>query len=431
MEKAIPPTKRILDVRLLAVLLSVVLTALAVRLTFIAPALENPDSFQYRTLAENIRAHRSFSLDSHPPFGPSIRRAPVYPLFLALVGDRARLWQSILDSLVAALICLILASRVKLRWTAAAGMTYALHPGAVFLANAILSETLFTFLLTLAVTALLFGIRRNQLSWTAAAGVLMGLAALCRPIAAPFFVVVAAVIWLSRKSIRRPFWMAAVFSVATLFTMAPWLVRSSVAAGHFVLVAAAGPLNFAIATAPEQWNLNDQSSIWQDEHYWRTDPCGRVLTARTPPEAVRADNLCLQTAIANLKKDPRRYVRNRITQLVHFPLSSFDTATGNSTSFQAALRQRAYGVLGMKFGLWTLFSFIPLLAGLLGMFAGRPEIENRLCGALWVFTILIHLPGYVEYRYFVPAVPMLLVTAAYGLDWLERATRPDPPLPRV
>ncbi len=385
------------------------------------PATETADSVQYRTLAENIRAHRSFSPDSHAPFRPSIRRAPVYPLFLALVGDRGRLWQSILDSLVPALICLILNGRVRLRWIAAAGMIYALHPGAIFYTNAILSESLFTFLFTVAVAVLLFGIRRNQLSWTAAAGVLMGLAALCRPIAASFFVVVAAVIWLSRKSIQRSFWMAAVFSFATIFTMAPWLVRSSAAAGHFVLVAADGPLNFAIATAPEQWDLNEQSSIWQNEHYWHVDPCGRALTqARTPSEAVRADHLCMHEAIANLKKDPQSYVRNRIAQLVHFPLSSFDTATGNSTSFQTALRQRAYGVLGMKFGLWTLFSFIPLLAGLLGMFAGRPEIENRLCGALWVFTILIHLPGYVEYRYFLPAVPMLLVTAAYGFDWLER-----------
>jgi 4-amino-4-deoxy-L-arabinose transferase-like glycosyltransferase len=330
------------------------------------------------------------------------------------------LWQSVLDSLVAALICLLLEGRVRRRWSVAAGMIYALHPAAVLYASSILSESLFTFLFTLAVAGLIFGIRRDRVSWAAAAGVVMGLAALCRPVATPFFIVVAAVIWLSRKSVRRPFRMAAAFSVAMILAMAPWFVRSSVAAGHFVLVSA-GPVNFALATAPERWNLNDQSSIWQNEHYWRAGPCGRALAqARTPPEAVRADQVCLQVAIANLRSDPKRYVRNRITQLVHFPLSSFDVVTGNTTSIQAALRQRAYGVLGMKLGLWSFFSLIPLLAGLLGMFAGRPAIENRLCGALWVFTILIHLPGYVEYRYFLPAVPMLLVTAAYGFDWLEQ-----------
>jgi hypothetical protein len=74
----------------------------------------------------------------------------------------------------------------------------------------------------------------------------------------------------------------------------------------------------------------------------------------------------------------------------------------------------------MKVGLFVLFSLVPLLAGTIGLFAGRRAIEKTLCGALWVFTLVIQLPGYVEYRYFFPAVPMLLVTAAYAFDWLER-----------
>jgi hypothetical protein len=318
------------------------------------------------------------------------------------------------------MICLILDGGVRRRWAAAAGMIYALHPAALEYVNSTLSESLFTFLFTAAVTVLIFGIRRNRLSCAALAGVLMGLAALCRPIAAPHLVAVVAAIWLSRKSIHRPFWIAAVFSVGTIFTMIPWIVRSSAAAGHFALVANTS-VNFALATAPEPWNLNDQDSIWTNEHYWRADPCGRALThARTPQEEVRADHICLQVAITNLKLDPQRYVRNRITQLAHFLLSSFDIATGNTTSFRTALQQRAYAVLGMKFGLWSFFSLIPLLAGLLGMLVGRPSIENRLCTALWVFTILIALPGYVEYRYFFPATPMLLISAAYGFDWLDR-----------
>ena len=428
------PTARSLDVRLLAVLLSVALTALAVRLTYIAakPPTEGPDSYQYRTIAENLRAYRAFSLDSKEPFGPTIRRAPLYPLFLALVGgsgeaisgERARLWQSVLDSLVAAMICLILYGLVQLRWAVAAGMIYALHPAAMHYASSILSESLFTFVSTVAVTTLVFSIRRDKLSWIFAAGLLMGLAALVRPVAAPFFIVVAGAIWWLRKSIRRPMAMALVFSVASLVAMAPWIVRSSVAAGRFVLIIATGPVNFALATAPEQWNLNDQSSIWQNEHYWRTDPCGRALReAHTPPEAARADQICLDAALVNLKKNPRDYAGNRMTQVVHFPLSSFDVATGNATSFGAALRRGDWKALGMKVGLFTLFSLVPLLAGTIGLFAGRRTIEKTLCGALWVSTILIQLPGYVEHRYFFPAVPMLLITAACAFDSLERAIR--------
>jgi 4-amino-4-deoxy-L-arabinose transferase-like glycosyltransferase len=420
--------------------LSVALTALAVRLTYIAAEVspEGPDSVQYRALAQNLRAHHAFSLDSSPPFGPTIRRAPLYPLFLALVagsgdgisGERARIWQAVLDALVAVMICLILHGLVRLRWAVAAGMVYAFHPAAMLYASSILSESLFTFLVTLAAAILLFGIRRDRLWWIFAAGLLMGLAALARPVAAPFFLIVAAAIWWWRKSIRTPVAMAVVFSAATLAVMTPWIVRSSAAAGRFVLVNATGPVNFALATAPEPWSLNDQSSIWQSKHYWRADPCGRALMeAHTPPEAAHADQICLQVALKDLRKNPRYYIQNRISQLVHFPLTSFDVATGNSTSFHTALQQRAWAVLGMKLGLFTVFSLVPLLAGMVGLFVGRRAVEKTLCGALWVFTILIHLPGYVEYRYFFPAVPMLLITAAFAFDWLnERSSwRTSPP----
>jgi 4-amino-4-deoxy-L-arabinose transferase-like glycosyltransferase len=424
-------------IRFLAILLSVALTAFAIRLTYNAAKVstDGPDSVQYRALAQNLRAHHAFSLDSSPPFGPTIRRAPLYPLFLALVagsgdgisGERARTWQAVLDSLVAAMICLILHGLVRLRWAVAAGMVYAFHPAAMLYASSILSESLFTFLATLAVTILLFGIRRDTLFWIFAAGLLMGLAALARPVAAPFFIIVAAAIWWSRRSIRRPVAMAAVFSAATLAVMTPWIVRSSVAAGRFVLVNATGPVNFALATAAEPWSLNDQSSIWQTEHYWRENPCGHALReARTPPESARADQLCLQVALQDLRKNPRYYIRNRISQLVHFPLTSFDVATGNATSFQTALQQRAWTVLSMKLGLFTLFSLVPLLAGVAGLFVARGAVEKTLCGALWLFTIVIHLPGYLEYRYFFPAVPMLLITAAFAFDWLERALTPEP-----
>jgi 4-amino-4-deoxy-L-arabinose transferase-like glycosyltransferase len=416
--------------RFLLVLLSVTVTALAVRLTYNAARFtpEGPDSVQYRTIAENIRAHHSFSLDTNPPFGPTIRRAPLYPLFLALAGESVRLWQCVLDSLVAAMICLILHGLVRLRWAVAAGMTYAIHPAAILYASSVLSESLFTFLATAAATVLLFGIRRDKLAWMSAAGLLMGLAALARPVAAPFFIVIAAAIWWSRKSIRRPVAMAVVFSVASLVVMTPWIIRSSAVAGRFVLIIATGPVNLALATAPEPWNLNDQSSIWESEHYWRANPCGRALKeAHTPPESARADQICLHVALADLKENPQDYARNRVRQLVHFPLTSFDVATGNATSFQTALLQRAWKVFAMKVGLFTIFSLVPLLAGTLGLFVGRPAFEKSLCGALWIFTILFHLPGYVEYRYFFPAVPMLLITAAFAFDWLERTifTRSD------
>ena len=65
-----------------AAVLCVFVVALAARLTYIAlvPPRLTPDSFDYLTLANNIRTHASFSLSTAAPYTPTIRRAPGYSL---------------------------------------------------------------------------------------------------------------------------------------------------------------------------------------------------------------------------------------------------------------------------------------------------------------------------------------------------------------
>ena len=48
-------------------------------------APQGADAGDYRRLAENLLAGRGFTLSAAPPYEPSARRAPVYPVFLAAV----------------------------------------------------------------------------------------------------------------------------------------------------------------------------------------------------------------------------------------------------------------------------------------------------------------------------------------------------------
>jgi 4-amino-4-deoxy-L-arabinose transferase-like glycosyltransferase len=412
--------------RFRAVVVFLFFVALATRLLCIslsAPRL-SPDSSEYLTLATNIRAHGSFSLSPRAPYTPTIRRPPGYPLFLALFGaslNATRMAQSLLDALVSAMICAVAARRVRLRWAAAAGLIYAVHPGAIFYANTILSETPFTFLLSSAIALLVVAIHRDGLGWAGVAGIVMALAALCRPIGAPLIVVAAGVLLLSATQVPRRFRMAGVFCAAALLTLAPWLIRSGVLAGRFVLVSSTGPVNFALATVSGQWNLNDQASIFQSDYFSRVDPCGRsVSRARSPRESAAADDICLEEAMSNLRRNPGYYARSRLSQLIHFPLTSFDFVTGNQSTFGTAIAQRQYRALALKLFLYALFSFAPLLLAFAGTLLAWRFIEDRLAAAVWTFTIAIYAPGFVEYRYFLPAVPMVLVCAAFGIDQLRR-----------
>ena len=369
-----------------------------------------PDSAQYLQLAANIRAHAAFSLDAAPPLTPTIRRAPLYPLFLALFGAVPRLAQCVLDALTAAMIAFLGGRRA---WWA--GVLYALHPGALFFINAILSESLFTFLMTATVALLVVAARRDDRRWAIAAGIAGALAILCRQAAGPILIVPALLV---RR--RR---IAAAFGAAALIAIAPWIVRCSVLAGRFVFVSAANPFSFALATVPDRFNLNDQASIFRPQAYWNVDPCGRgVNLARTPREAADADAVCMHEALDNLRRYPGYYLRSRVSQLMHFPVTSFDFVTGSTMSVGAALAQRRWDVVATKLVLYAIFSLSPLLLGIAGTLCGARAMENRLASAVWICTFLVYAPGFVEYRYFFPAVPMLLVSAAFAVRRITSRT---------
>jgi hypothetical protein len=318
----------------------------------------------------------------------------------------------------------VLAARgVSLRWAAAAGLLYALHPGGIVYANSILSETLFTVLLSGAIALIVLAIDRNDLHWAAAGGAIMAMAALCRPIGAPFVIVAASLVMLT-ASVPRRFRIAGLFCAAAALTLAPWVMRSSILAGRFVLVSGGSALNLALATANGPWDLNDQASIYNGGYYAHTDPCGHAVSyARDPRASAKADDVCIEEALRNLRRNPGYYARSRVTQLIHFPLTSFDFVTGNRVSLGAALREKQFGVLASKLFLYTVFALTPLLLGFVGALFGAPSIEKRLAAAVWIFTLLLYAPGFVEYRYFLPAVPMLLVCAAFGLQWVEESAR--------
>ena len=405
----------------------VFLVALATRLLYVSlvPPRTTPDSAEYRTLAHNVVAHAAFSFDSQAPYVTTIRRAPAYAVFLGLAGGAVRAVQGLLDALAAAMIFLLAATRVRLRWAAAAALLYVAHPGAIVYANAILSECLFTFLLTVTVALLVVAIHRDRLAWAAAAGVAMAVAALCRPVGAPLFLVLAGTIALSAAVPRRSR-MAGVFCAAMLLGIAPWIIRSSLLAGRFVLVSTTGPVNLSLATAQGPWNLNDEATIFHGPYYWQVDPCGRSLThAQTPRESAQSDDICLHEALGNLRRHPGYYARSRVSQLIHFPVTSFDFVTGNRNTVGAAIAKREYRGLALKLVLYAMFSFAPLLLGAAGALAGWRFMEIRLAAVLWIFTIAVHAPGFVEYRYFLPAVPMLLVCAAFGMEWLDQLLRPN------
>jgi 4-amino-4-deoxy-L-arabinose transferase-like glycosyltransferase len=409
------------DIRgaLLLKALLVFVLALVARLLFLAwrgPSI-SPDTSEYLTLAHNLVAHHSFSLQTTAPFIPSIRRPPAYPGMLAAlewIGLFSPGWivavQAVVDSAVAIIILFLTRLVAPLRWAMLAAIFYALHPGAIFTTTTILSESLFTFVLACALALFIFGLKRDRLLLSIGGGLFMGSAILCRPIVLFLPFVLFGLLVLIRSFPRQPR-HAIAFLIASAIVVFPWSVRTSEVSGQLVLVQGHSAINY---WAPTVLFLDqrDEHAIWsyEEEILKRQFPD----ESYSPQKALETDSFLRREALANIHANPRGYLISRVHAYPHLFLSSFDDFSGFNNSFGALWAQRDFARITTKGLLLLVFSAAPLVMALFGLGFGRRNLFVVLVSSAWLYMLAVHLPLWIEHRFWVPIIPLLVVTAAVG-----------------
>jgi 4-amino-4-deoxy-L-arabinose transferase-like glycosyltransferase len=239
------------------------------------------DMFQYDMLARSIVSGNGFRWyaeedlkliqryltmdvpEEYDPRGvPTSFRPPGYPAFLALIyalggvgEDRlfsARLAQALLGATVAPLVW-ALARRVGFSERAArlsAGII-AVLPLLVVYPLALATENLYTPLLALALLLILRAADKERLRDYAAAGLVLGAAALTRSIVAAFVPLVALWIWRSTEERRQGVLRAAVVAVCCLVVTIPWAARNSLLHGRLTWVESALGYDLYMGYHPE------------------------------------------------------------------------------------------------------------------------------------------------------------------------------------
>lgn len=257
-----------LDLALLAVVLCV---AAAWRLLFVstgAPTFVTPDSDDY--------LRPGYELARGLGFEPELRRTPLYSLFVALVlaagGNLGALalTQHVLGVATAALTYGLGRATFGPVAGAIAGLAVAVSGPLLVYEHYVMAEALFTLLVTAAAFALVLASRRGTTACLFAAGAVMGLAALTRPVGQaliPVSVVVAMLLALPRlgTGLRH----AALVALGAAVVLAPWAGRNLVVHGT---IGAEGALGQALIGR----------TIRHDRGYVYDDP------ARPEPDPVRA-----------------------------------------------------------------------------------------------------------------------------------------------
>jgi hypothetical protein len=236
----IEPNQAMIALALLAILIRLIPLARRSADFAILP----PDSVQYLELADGLRHGCGFArLVDGACANSEILRTPGYPLLLAAQhGIRSVL---VVQSLIAGILCWLLAYWVSQRWNGAAALlaeaVVAFDMPSLTAANVILSDAFFQFVLFLAVIPILLAAtaeRYRRIAWCMAvsAGLAATLAILTRPIALMLLMALPIPFLFSAHLPRRTrlTFAAVVFAIPTVVTFA-WITRNYLTTGYFGL----------------------------------------------------------------------------------------------------------------------------------------------------------------------------------------------------
>ena len=234
------------------------------------------DEHEYLALARSLSNHDGFRYpDPAPPELGRERfsRAPLYPFFVSVTGGEAvsrtqprssprsiKVAQAMVGTLGVLLVALV-AWRVAGRTAGAVGAILAsVYPPLTWITAYVLSETLYSVLALLTILLLSLALdsshndRRTPTMWMVLGGGTAGLATLTRPDMLVFVGLLGGwLLW------RRSWRLALALSLGAVVVVAPWTIRNAREHGQFVLVSAAGGVNFWTGNHPLARGEGDMS----------------------------------------------------------------------------------------------------------------------------------------------------------------------------
>jgi 4-amino-4-deoxy-L-arabinose transferase-like glycosyltransferase len=255
---ALSPRQRLGIILAAALVLRLAILAMTTQLS-----LKIVDEQHYHVLATSMVEGRGMASAS----GPTSLRPPVYPALVAglwsVSGSRSlqvvRVFQDLLGLATAVLVYWI-GRRLYDNRTAlvAAGIT-AFYPALVLANSLFLTETVFTFLLTAFVAALIALLQRPRPAVAVSAGLLLGLAALTRSIVWPLpLVLVPFLAWIAPATFPRRLMCCALLLAAYAAVLLPWAVRNTRLQGVPVVVDTMGGMNLRMGN----YEFTPHDRIW-------------------------------------------------------------------------------------------------------------------------------------------------------------------------
>ncbi len=344
-----------------------------------------PDSRQWSGIALNFLSGDGLIVNE----GAKALRPPVYSLFLSFIysvfGKENLLAVRIIQALISSCTCCVVYLLGKKIFNATAAKiamaACAIYPFFVYYSGAVLTETLFIFILSLIMLFLSGG----KFAW---AGVLFGLGILCRAESIVFFFLALGGIFVALRG-KTALRSAIVMTAITGAILLPWMLR------NYLVFRAYVPL-----TTMSGYTLYEGNS----PHNPTGGPGGSLPFPDTRGMGeIERDRFLRQEAIRAIRENPRRMaglMRSKFKRLWNVGLNTDDPA------YVSRLTSLA-----------SIISFAPVLVlfviGLVLSWKRRREL-------IYVYLLVLHTTAVnlifvSSLRYRLPLEPFMLIVASYPL----------------
>lgn len=421
--KAVPrptPVPRRVDRTLLFILLGGALIRLALWGWFAGLSPHIWDEKDYNAIANTLVEHGEFGLR---PGDPTSIRPPLYPALVALVYQvcgannfqAVRLLQAVL-SLVNVVVLYRLGLEVASRRVAlwAAGL-YCFYPSLLGFNNLILTEVLFTLLLSASCYAVVGYYKRGAIPALAVAGFLLGLAALTRSVVWVSPPLLAGLVVLTGDGkLGRRFLAAGALVLTFAVTVAPWAVRNSLLQQTFVVIDTMGGRNFMMGNYPDTplYRSWDAISLEGERSWLHHLSQSHPLNAETTQGQI--DKLAMREGLKFVRENPGLTLKRDLIKFFDFWGLERELVAGADQGYFGQVPRPATLALAVVIcGSYVVVLFLAVF----GMFM-TPLPDRRIHWFLIlviVFVCGMHTLVFGHSRYHLPLMPLLMVYSASAL----------------
>ena len=379
---------------------------------------------------------------------PDVIRTPGYPVYLAAIYGIAGIhpFVAIFCQILLSLIMVVLIYRICLLLfnersiAIIASFLYAIDFHSAYVANELLSDTIFTLFFTLSIYQFVKGIKSDKLSMFVWSALFMGLSALVKPIGLLYPLVIAAIIlFFSKQVLMQKIKVVSVYLVLFGLIVSIWSLRNHIRYDSWQPTAQGGDntLMYDVAYTKARLTHGNLDSI-RVKFQLQADSLG-FKTEKNPFERSAIYN---KVAFAYIKEHKLAYVLTHLQGGLNLFLSLGNVGMADMFGWSGNKIQEGFAdmsinrlqknlssnkkvmLLGILILIILAIQYIPTIIGGIMLFKQKN----------WFLFLFVALTiGYFAavtgvigmYRYKLPLVPLICIVGAYGYYLLLNRKKAD------